>query len=295
MLSTTHTLIYDKGKSITLEGVSRAGDKTIIMVKELNIIFDYGANLETSHSYDNILISHGHNDHIGQLHTHHPTRKLNKNMKEKIYVMPKKCIQKFQMIATCVSYMNCGRDDDCTKPFDDFIATRMIESEKCNGIRLLNNSNKESNYIVNAYAMTHKITCYGYIISMISKKLKDEYKGLKGDVLKTIDDKQKLYDCITPIIGYTGDTTITGVINNDNFLNVPILIMECTFFDSTTKEDALHGYHIHFDDIVSNIHLFKNKFIVLFHISQIYRTRDELQKIIDNSMIEDKSRIVLFY
>ena len=55
----------------TIRGYSRAGLYTSILIDEFNVVFDMGYIHNKSHAYDNKLISHGHCDHIGALHTDH--------------------------------------------------------------------------------------------------------------------------------------------------------------------------------------------------------------------------------
>lgn len=292
--TTKMKITYEKNKTLNIIGFSRAGDKTSILIEELNLIFDYGLSLKNSHSIDNILISHGHYDHIGALQGHHCGRRLNKNEKQKLYVMPKRCVHNFKVLATAVSNLNTGRES-FLGPFENFTLTKFVNCEDCKNIRMFNKSGKESDYTITTYPMTHKISAFGYIVSQVSKKLKDEYRNFDGKALKLIPDDIKTYEQYTPIIGYTGDTTIEGVLAEEHFLTVPVLFIECTFFENGTIGDAKHGHHIHFNDIVANLDKFKNTYIVLFHISQMYRNYEELQRFIDVIEHPNKDKLILFY
>ena len=53
---------------LTLRGVSRGGVETCLMVKELRVMFDVGMCPPGSQSYDHVLVSHGHADHLGGVH-----------------------------------------------------------------------------------------------------------------------------------------------------------------------------------------------------------------------------------
>lgn len=275
----------------TIRGYSRAGLKTSILIDEFNVVFDYGYSNDRAFSYDNKIISHGHADHIGSLHMDHCARHLMNVTKERLYIMPQQCVLPFKMMATATSEMNCGKKGYDIKIFDDLLLTKLIYSEEC--IHKYINLVNQSEYYVKAFEMTHKIKSYGYIIYRKSQKIKLEYLSLDVKSKITLKEENKLcYDVYTPLLGYTGDTTIEGVINNSEFLNVPLLIMECTGFTDDLKEYTKKGKHIHFDDIKDNYHLFKNDKILLFHFSQQYKTIDEIRKHIN---YEKYNNIEIFF
>lgn len=268
----------------TLRGFSRAGLRTCITIDELNIVFDMGYANERAFSFDNKLISHGHTDHIGALHIDYCARKLFNINKQKLVIMPKQCIKPFKMIASAVSEMNCGKSGENIKIFDTLIETSIVESESCEleYSNLIGNSNSKSEFWVKSFLMDHKVKSYGYIIYRKSRKLKSEYSGLDGpEIIKLkqrIGEQNLTTDVFTPLVGYTGDTTINGVIKHYEFLSVPLLIMECTGFASDDNCDCCDGKHIHINDIILHNELFSNKKIVLFHFSQQYRDFESLIK-----------------
>jgi ribonuclease BN (tRNA processing enzyme) len=145
--------------------------------------------------------------------------------------------------------------------------------------------------------MNHRIKSFGYIIYKKSNKVKSEYENLSpNDYKKMRYDGVEFTDIIyKPLLGYTGDTCISGVLNYEEFTNVPLLLMECTGFspeDIHVREDN----HIHFDDIESNIDKFKNEKIILYHISQKYRDVNELYDKYVNKVNEIiNNKIILFY
>jgi ribonuclease Z len=285
----------------TMRGYSRAGLKTSILIDEFNVCLDMGYTNERAFSYDNKLITHGHNDHIGALHSDHCARRLYNIEKPKMFVMPKQCIKPFKMIATAVSEMNCGKSGDNMKVFDSLLLTNIVESEYCetNYQHLIGCSKPISEYAVKSFVMDHKIKSYGYIIYRQSKKLKSQYQGLSGkqimEIKKEVGDENLTEIVYTPLIGYTGDTTIKGVISNPEFLNVPLLIMECTGFSPDDKFDCIDGKHNHWEDIVSNHKYFNNEKIVLFHFSQQYKLISEIQNYTQHSPKELNDKVILFF
>ncbi|AYV83813.1 MAG: tRNaseZ [Hyperionvirus sp.] len=144
--------------------------------------------------------------------------------------------------------------------------------------------------------MTHKICSYGYIISEQRQKLKHIYKGLTGKELKDLKEANiEIHDQISiPIISFTGDTTINGVLANPEFMESNILIMECTHFhDSTIADAETHG-HIHFQQILDNIDKFHNKWIVLCHFSQKYRTIKDIEPYIKVLNPQQRKKFIMW-
>jgi ribonuclease Z len=294
--SETFIKIKIGGQYYTLSGYSRAGQRTCILIDEFNIVCDMGYVNDKAYSYDNKLISHGHYDHIGGLHGDHCGRKLYNINKERLYIMPLQCIDPFKLVASGFSTMNCGLEN--VKIFNDLHLTKVIESENCinNYCNLIGSSKQCSEYYVKSFEMIHKVKSFGYIIYRKSEKLKLEYQELSKEELIKIKKEQTItMPVYTPLLGYTGDTTIQGVINNSDFLNIPLLLMECTGFAPEDKQFTIDGKHIHFDDIIENYKLFNNQKIILFHFSQQYHTVQQLMFYINKAPQELQDKIILFF
>jgi ribonuclease BN (tRNA processing enzyme) len=188
------------------------------------------------------------------------------------------------MIASAISEMNCGRPGEHIKILEHLLQTNLVSAEICqfDYWNLIGSNKTKSEYWVKSFVMDHKIKSFGYIIYRRTKKLKAEYNGLNPtqiiELKKTIGEENLTTTVHTPLIGYTGDTTINGVIAHSEFLSVPLLIMECTGFSPDDDCTCCEGKHIHINDIIMHSHLFFNKKIVLFHFSQQYR---DLKQILD--------------
>lgn len=279
----------------TLSGYSRAGLKTCILVDEFNACFDMGYANEKAFSYGNKLISHGHIDHIGGLHFDRFGRQFHKISKQNQIIMPQQCINPYKMILSAQIEMNAGRNGKKIKILSEQENTKIIDCETCieDYQPLLGNTGKPSEYVIKTFIMDHKIKSFGYIIYRKTKKLKKEYQGLSGEEIIKI--KQTMNEeiteiSITPLLGYSGDTTIHGILNNPEFLTVPLLIMECTGFTDDLIENCAEGKHIHINDIDKYYEKFMNEKIILFHFSQQYKDISELIDIVKN-----KDKLILFY
>lgn len=270
------------GKQIyTISGFSRAALRTCMMILETNTVFDMGYMDEQAFAYDNKLISHGHMDHCGSLHTDHSARKFANIMKNKLYVMPQQCIIPYKMIASAFSEMNCGKSGNNVKMINNLVDTVLISSETCDMIPLLHTGP----YFVQAVEMDHGVKSFGYIVYMKSNRLKPEFVGLSGQEIKKKKEEfgkdSITYVHMEPMIAYTGDTTILGVLQNEALLSVPLLIMECTGFDMDDIKTTSEGKHIHFSDIIKYHEKFMNERIVLFHVSQKYKKYNDIKLFIE--------------
>jgi ribonuclease Z len=278
----------------TIRGYSRAGLCTSILIEEFNVVFDMGYAHDKSHTYDNKLISHGHCDHIGALHIDHCTRKLNNINKNQLYIMPNNCINPFKLIISGFSALNRGLDN--IKLIQNLVLTNIISSEDCinNYQNLIN-----SKYYVKSVLMNHNICSYGYIIYRKSSRLKQEFLNLSPNEIVQIKENQNdiilTYDKYTPLIAYTGDTTIDSIINNDELLNVPLLIMECTGFSYEDINFTHIGKHIHFNDIIVNSNKFNNEKIILFHFSQKYKKLDDIKDYIIDTPNNLSNKLLFFF
>lgn len=251
--------IYNGKQLYTLTGYTVAGKKSCIVLPDLDIVFDMGHCPDIAVKQSLVLITHGHYDHIGCLHMHTFERRLVK-LSSPTYAIPYNCIEYFEKVYELSKMLN--RPGPVYKNYN---------------INCINNESKSfyhNNLLITPLKTDHTIESYGYVISKIKKKLKPEFSHLSSEDIKQIAMKgiTVSHEISDPIIGYTGDTTIEGVIKHKLFLNVNTLIMECSFIGDTEKEQefAKTRGHICLNDIIINSDKFNNKNIVLCHISSRY-------------------------
>ena len=290
--------------NLTIRGKSIGGCCTCIVIDDLNIAFDMGYNPCKTEKLTDVFISHGLADHIGCLHFCHATKKLNHNFSPWRMTIPGCYIEPFKIMATAVSSLGRGggpinmmtvKTDDgvvnTIKPYDKFICD-IIPSELCTHIDLIGNST----YCASAFHMNHKIKSYGYVIYEKRTKLKDQYRNMSGNELGRLRlSGTIIHDNINfPTIAFTGDTTFDAVLICPDMLNSKILIMECTHFLDSTIENAIENGHTHYRQILDNIKLFNNEYIILCHFSQKYRTFDDIVEYVEMLDDIDKKKIIFW-
>lgn len=284
--------------NMTIRGKSKGGCCTSIMIDDLNVAFDMGYCPSKVEKLTDIFISHGHTDHIGCLHYCYATKKLT-HMKHKWNVtMPSCYIPCYKILATTISSLGRGGfplefidGTALIRPFDKFLCD-IYDAESCIKKDLIGNHN----YCATGFEMKHKIRSFGYIIYEKRSKLKKELAQLKGHELKELKTKniQITEQIDIPTIAFSGDTIIDTLLTNDDMLNSQILIMECTHFLDSSIDESIANGHIHFQQFMTNIDKFKNKWIILCHFSQKYRTYDDIKKYHDMLSDEDKKRVIFF-
>ena len=87
-----------------------------------------------------------------------------------------------------------------------------------------------------------------------------------------------------------------SVIENKDFTTAKVLIMECTFLEDISVEEAHSCFHVHISEIIQHSHLFENNSIILTHFSDRYNSTHvirELSAINAPTTFKDKLYLLL--
>lgn len=238
-----------------------AGYHTAIYVKSIKVLFDVGIVLPESLGANVICISHGHLDHISALPLYLRQRKMTSRSAVDCLIPQEIELDVRSFLESALLLDNPGID-----------ILHDVDIEKEMGIKIVPLKHGETyacgKLRITAHRMIHRVVSYGYTIETDVRELIEPIepteipalireKGIAG-VFRI--SKKTIY-------GYTGDTTIEGVLANKAFSEVETLIIECTY---ATKHDSDHADkhgHIHYNDILNNISWFKAKTIKLVHLS----------------------------
>lgn len=142
-------------------------------------------------------------------------------------------------------------------------------------------------YTVRALRTTHGVPSVAYCVVRETKRLRSEYSELSGSEIARLRVREGVRVTRVhrePVLAYTGDTTIDGVLRHRLLLTVPILMIECTYLckhdaetsgdDDISPSQARKRGHVHEEHIVANADRFANQHLVLCHFSRRYsRTR----------------------
>ncbi len=250
----------------TVRGISVGGIYTSLAVPELGLVFDAGASPRSAGAIDNILLSHGHADHIGALPAMLGIRGLSGKTRPPRVVMPAEIVD--DLCAALAALTKLQR-----YPLE-IEAIGMLPGDE---IAL------RGDLHVRAVRTFHPVPSLGYIIVRRVAKLRPDLVGLPG---KDIAARRRAGEDVSAYedrleLAYATDTLVSALDHSPDLLKARVLIVECTFLDERkTVEGARAGCHIHLDEIIERASLFQNEHIVMMHFSQLYRP-DEIAALLD--------------
>ena len=130
--------------------------------------------------------------------------------------------------------------------------------------------------VVTAHATAHTVPSLGYIVWERRKKLKGEYRELRGDQIRDLrlSGVEVSEESRLPRLAYLGDSRPEGLDNNPDMYRAEILIAEMTFVAPSHRKDKIHKHgHMHLDDVAQRRDRFKNEQIIFAHFSTRYQAR----------------------
>ena len=257
-------------ENINLDIISVGGLYTVVQLPNFKIGIDLGICPRSSFNKNHIFFTHSHADHISGVVRHCASRRL-LGLPPPTYVI--------------------GQED--AENFNHFMqaASKLVRSEMEYHLKVVSPGDRidiNRQLCVRSYRSIHRAPCQGYVVSEVRSKLKPDFQGLSGSKLQSLREsgQQLSVDVETPLVSYTGDTTIEVFFREPLLQQVKVLITEVTFFDDDVdKVEAKRRGHMHIDDIIDNPQLFCQAGIVLMHASSRF-SDDEVQRILVNKMPE---------
>ena len=264
----------------TLRGVSLGGVYTSIACPELGVLFDAGMPARSLATADNILLSHGHVDHVGALPALLGIRSLHGKTKPPRIFMPAEIV------------------DDLLAALETLTKLQhwplRIEAI---GMKAGDERELRGDLRVRAVQTFHPVPSLAYVITRKISKLKPEFHDLPGAEIaaRRRAGEEMLVHEERAELAYATDTLVSAFDHGPELYDARVLIMECTFLDSKkTLEGARAGCHIHLDEVIERADKFNNEKIVMMHFSQLYRP-DEVAKILDARVPPElRKRIIPF-
>ena len=255
-------------------GESRAGDTTWFRVDPPGIAFDVGRGSSRLIGADPIFLSHGHLDHslglpflLSQRH--------GQGLPPATIVFPS------PIEAPLRCFLESARTLEQVE-YDFQLAPFAVGDEIEVGRDLT----------VEAFATGHRVPSLGYCLFRTVRRLRDEYREHGAKQLAELRERgvETTYAERRPWLCYPGDTDTTVFITEPRIFDAEILLLECTFLDDR-KRDLAEGFgHLHLDDIVEYEPRFRNRSIVLHHLSRRHRPR-ELRRAVDDRLPRLRDRI----
>ena len=257
-------------ENINLDIISVGGLYTVVQLPNFKIGIDLGICPRSSFNKSHIFFTHSHADHIAGVVRHCASRKL--------------------LGLPAPTYVIGHEDADNFVQFMD-AASKLVRSDLDYNLTVVSPGDRvdiNKQLCVRSYRSIHRAPCQGYVVSEVRSKLKTEFRGLGSSELQELREsgQQLSEDVETPLVSYTGDTTIDVFFKESVLQKVKVLITEVTFFDDAVdKVESKKRGHMHIDDIIDNPELFCQAGIVLMHASSRF-SNDDIQKILQQKMPE---------
>jgi ribonuclease Z len=238
----------------TLRGVSVGGVYTTLHVPELDAVLDAGLTLRSFASVGRFFLSHGHLDHIAGLAGLLNIRGLLKARKATLYLPAEieDLVRDLLRAHAALGRAELEVDLVPMHPGDE---------------RPLGNA-----LFVRALRTHHPVPSLGYQFVRRISKLRPEHQGKTSEEIVGLRKQggPEIFDEHESLeFAYVTDTLSRVLETEPSLLKTRVLVLECTFVDSTRSiEDARRKFHIHLDELVEMAPKFENEAVVLMHFGQ---------------------------
>jgi len=249
--------------SLSIEGVSSAGDETWLRVNPPGMAIDVGRGAPELAAADPVFLTHGHLDHALGLPFLLSQRSLADGPALRVF---------------------------CPLGLEAPLGELLAASERLEGrryrceIRSLEPGDRVEvggDLTVEAFVAHHRGLSLGYRLLRRRHRLRRDLAGIAAATPGRIAE---LKASGTPVeegftetwVAFTGDTTARTLDAEPALYDSRVLVLECTFFAPRHRERAEHFGHLHLEDLAERQDLFRNEAILLTHLSRRHSERDLL-------------------
>jgi len=237
---------------LTLAGYSVAGEESVVIVPELDVVFDIGKCPREALRINHLLLSHGHMDHAAGVAYYFSQRDF-QGIEDGVALVARQLIQPLEQLMAAVAAVE-GHPSP-----HRFVG--MSDGEDYEVRRGL---------LVRAFATRHVGNSLGFSVVEVRHKLKEEFLGRTGPEL--VELKKQGVEITRrveiPLVAYLGDTAKANYSSLPHVRDAKILLIECTFFDPDHVSRARAGRHLHVTDLPTVLEGVENERIVLTHVTR---------------------------
>ncbi len=239
-------------EDFSIVGYSVAGEESVILVPELDVVFDIGKCPREALRINHVLLTHGHMDHAAGIAYYFSQRDF-QGISGGTALVPKGLVAPLETLMQAVAGV-----EGHPSPHKFVGMSDGQDYEVRRGL------------FARAFATRHVGSCLGFSLVDVRQKLKPEFSDKTGPELVAL---KKQGTPITnrmeiPLVAYLGDTA------KGNYMDLPcvreakVLLIECTFFDPDHVKRARAGKHIHVIDLPEVLEGTHNEKIVLTHVTR---------------------------
>jgi ribonuclease Z len=249
---------------LTLVGVTRGGIQTCLMCPELRVMFDVGGTIAGQLRHDTILVTHGHQDHLGGLPYLVSQRHLARLGPPTVH-MPAEIVAPVRRIF------------DAWAEIEDFTLEVHLVGHAPEDVVDLGHG-----LTARCLRAVHRVPTLSWIVERTTWRVRSELQGLPGEVLR---DRRLAGETITephvvPLLCVTGDTQIELFRDDPRPRSCMVLVHEVTSWDDRRDvEETRKWGHTHLEEIVAHAEAFEGEALVLVHRSPRH-TKAEAEAIV---------------
>jgi len=279
---------FNLGKTLTLTGHSRGASRTGLVIPELGLYLDAG--IPGGPKTEVVFLTHGHTDHSISLPVIVGKFELADNKEINIaHIHKPRVYCPYQLVPFVTNNLKAHLDLISCNNTDYELTCDIIgvDGGEKRIIRIKNND-----YLLETFNCDHGIPCVGFGLSNIKKKLKDEYRELKGFEIKQLRDQgidinNIIYEKMFVFMGDTTEKVFSdypSILEQNN--SYPYVIVECNFIHDDHIQAAKEKHHTHWINLKPFVKNNPNTMFILIHFSMRYKM-DDIVKFFDNVIAND--------
>lgn len=285
----------DLSSSLSLLGHSRSAECSCFYSPQLRTYFDAGR--QGLSEGDIVLLTHGHADHSGDIW------RMNLEFNRVMTIMvPKKIKTQIENYINSAYVLNNRHETDAlTKKY------KIIGVEPYQMYDFTTSNNK--NYAIEIFRCYHTDdSSIGYGIYERKKQIHDKYKGMTSkEIGQLVKEYKKNKTANTPeleisvlktipVIAYIGDSNIRVLQDrkNRNIFKFPFIVIESTFFNDDSEENATKYKHIHWNHLRPYVINNPNNTFILIHFSTRHKDNDIMNYFENDKKIHNYNNIIVW-
>jgi ribonuclease Z len=264
---------------LTLAGISLGGVQTCLMVPELDLMFDIGAFVRGALRYRTILVTHGHQDHLGTLPYLVSQRHLIRVAPPIVHV-PREILEPLRTVFAAWSEIEDFKLEVELHPRDpgDRVQVR-------------------KDLLATCLRAEHRTPSLAWVVERVTHRLLPRFRGLPGREIAEMRRRGESMTerHVTPLLGYTGDTRIELFLREPLLRRCRVLVHEVTSWDDRRGVEEIREWgHTHVDEMAEHAGAFEGEALVLMHRSQRHSRQQAQQIVSDRFPASVRDRVHVF-
>ena len=237
---------------LTLTGVARGGIGTSLRVAELGVMFDVGVPVSGQLKSARILVSHGHQDHLGGLPYLLSQRHMMQQAPSDVHV-PVEILDPLQRIFAAWSEI------------EEFEMETRLHGQSPGDVVQVRKG-------IEAVAMrsVHRVPSLAWAVRRSTMRLSAEFADRTGEQIQALRAQGKTVTeaHVEAVLCVTGDTKIELFDREPLVRQATVLVHEVTSWDDRRGvEETRQWGHTHVDEVIERAERFEGEALVLVHRS----------------------------